>query len=62
MSEHGSIEWQLEQAENALRDIREIAEQFKTKAWKSVEFRARHTLEHNIITRAAQEAGKKRNN
>jgi hypothetical protein len=56
--EHGSIEWQLEQAERALADIRDIASEYKSKPYQKIRFLADHAITHNIIVRAAQQAGK----
>ena len=55
--EHGSIEWQLDQAETALREIAELARTKQTKTHKRIVFLADHVLTHNTITRMAQQAG-----
>ena len=59
MSEHGTIEWQLEQAEETLREILTIAKEFKSKPYQRIAFLADHVLTHNTITRMAQQAGQK---
>ena len=59
MAEHGSVEWQLERAEQTLRDIYDIAKVYKTGDWKKVAHMADNCVTNNIITRAAQEAGRK---
>ena len=59
MIEHGTVEWQLEQAEETLRDILAIAKDFKSKPYQKIAFLADHVLTHNTITRMAQQAGRK---
>lgn len=57
MAEIGSVEWQRDQAEAALREILEIAQEFKSKPYAKIRHIADYILTNNAITRMAQQAG-----
>lgn len=50
----GSLEWQLEQAETALKEIRDMVAGINSSKMKAIHNIASGTITHNVITRMAQ--------